>query len=247
LTTERFGGILQLSGIISPRLLLCLLGAQVGSAKTVGGLGKDSSMIFKTALIALVIAGLLGCVGTAYAGTSQSWAEQPLEETEWDHTLLINQFDPALGHLVQIDVQLEAQTTGYADYQNKSLSKKANVSVTFGSDVLVTAPWATVDKHVSNTSGGILEAYDPANPTPSCATCSYDSNVSDPGNPAPLVITGAVLDSARSTYTGTGKVSVPVSATSNASMTIVGGNVAVSEFWQKSYARVTVTYHFDTV
>ena len=208
-------------------------------------------MKFGTALISILVVGLLACVSSAYAVTSPYVIEKQhaLEETEWTDSFSIEQFDPSWGTLYRIEIFLEARTTGFAGWENKSTSRGATVTVDFESKVSADAPsWATISKKMTDGPVvDVLTTYDGVTDYDgdSGGTRNYDSGIV---SAAPLVINDgdAGWGAIAAAYTGPGTVNMPVYTTSDANLNAVGGNV-LAEFRQESYAKVTVQYHFRPV
>jgi len=110
-------------------------------------------MKFGTALISILVVGLLACVSSAYAVTSPYVIEKQhaIEETEWTDSFSIEQFDPSWGTLYRIEIFLEARTTGFAGWENKSTSRGATVTVDFESKVSADAPSWMCSPHTTES------------------------------------------------------------------------------------------------
>ena len=86
-----------------------------------------------------VLAGLLGCFGSAQAGMIASTKTVALTETDWDEILSFKKFDTLLGILTSIDFLLSGTTSGIARAENKGTSA-SNLTLVISTNLILTRP-----------------------------------------------------------------------------------------------------------
>jgi len=168
-------------------------------------------------------------------------ASVPLAETDWASSVSITKFDPALGTLNSIEIELQAHMEGTAKFEHRGGSA-ATVTTYLSADLLVQRPdlsdlvgaWPTATT-VDNVSG-----FD--------GTVDFGgtSGVTHAGLSADLTnstLTSSAADLAL--FTGTGNIELPVVATAGSAAT--GSGNMLFDFTNLASADVKVTYNYAPV
>ena len=196
---------------------------------------------FGTTVVAAIVA--VGLASGAYAATIVSYTDcVTLSTTNWLDCLTVPQFNPALGTLQKITVELQGHVQGSAAFESQDC---APATVTMNLQATITL----------NSPTGLLAQVVPLVSTSDCATI-YDG-VPDFGGTSGKTYSGLSADCSTSAFKvpaftapwdafiGTGNVDMPTTAagTSNGSG---AGNLLLS-FSTDASAIATVTYEYDAV
>jgi len=167
----------------------------------------------------------------------------PLTTTNWNHTVTIPRFDPAMGILQSIDFELSGTIDGSAKFESLD-NAPSNVTMSFQGQLVLTRPNLTqlvVVLPVANFANSVT-AYDGTTDFGGTSGVTYPSVNASQTNMAtsPRPVSDLTLFSGPSGNPGT--IVLPVSA-SGTSVASGAGNL-ITQFQQKASAIVRVCYHF---
>ncbi len=192
------------------------------------------------ALPALLLGATLA--GQAWAGTATvTFSDSvPLTTTNWDRTVTLPKFDPALGTLISVSLTLDGRIEGQAAVESSD-SSAITITTQFKADITLARPdtsvLAVVIPQVNNTANlqpfdGTLDFNGPSGTTYPNLMQSAQQTVTSPPPLSDLVL-----------FSGAGNIILPVLARGT-SQAIGSGNVTTS-FATKAAAIVTVVYLYN--
>jgi len=194
--------------------------------------------------IAIIATSLFGMATASADEVSVPPVTIPPTDTDFTQVVSVQQFDPALGTLTGVRVEITGGVTGTMGIENTSTSSTSTATLTLSADVEV---FLTSDPSIAAT---------PSTPSASesVSLALYDGVLDFDGDSGEFfdsingadttttTLTDAALLAA-ATGTGTVDLTVDASATSGANAT--GGNT-VTQFLTQASAEILVTYIFDT-
>ena len=192
--------------------------------------------------LGLVACVWLASVSTVAADTISFSASAPLRRTNWTDTLYIPQFDPSLGQLELIDFNLNATVQGDARFENLNPTPRS-VTMSLRAMLEMRRPENTIlqvalpeSSFVQALGGfdGVLDFMGASGRSYLGITSSVTEARSSPDPVSDLLL-----------FTGTGMMSLPVTATGQ-SFISGGGNLAFL-FNTFGQAELTVTYTYSII
>jgi hypothetical protein len=190
-------------------------------------------------LIGLFVAYIAGEPSLVYAAEIQVGDEIPLQRTDWHTTMSVPQFDPSVGVLQTVKIQLAGTLRGQARFE--SLDAKPTI--------IVVQMGATIELQRPDGSILVLAAPETIRPT---AVAAFDGQI-DFGGPSGRTLNDLVHtdesntfvftdDNTLALFIGSGTVALPTRSIGGAEAT-GAGNLAVG-FQTSAGAAVTVTYQY---
>ena len=185
----------------------------------------------------LTVTVLGGLASHASAATITQPLSNPSQLTNWDETQTFNRFDPSLGTLTQIDVQLDFAVSADVQLENTTDAPSSSVVTWFpvftllrpdNTLILVAAPGYT-----DFGPTALLSAYDGTTDYGGSSGVTFTATRSDSRNATLLSPTDLAL------FSGIGTIGLPLFA----SMT-GGGLTAAQIFTGFAGATVTLTYTY---
>ncbi|MEY2570775.1 MAG: large repetitive protein, partial [Acidimicrobiaceae bacterium] len=189
-------------------------------------------------VIALVV--VTGGPAAAAVDTESHQATVTLQATGWSTTVAIPKFDPAEGSLQRVVVTLDAHVDGDLAYENLDPLAPADVTGTTAATISLlrsTGDIVLVTAIPSETRTDHLEAYDGLTDFDG-ASGKTATGLTDDQTATATISAAAVL----TRYTGTGSISLPITATNSSSVT--GAPNVQSSTPTKASAKVTVVYEY---
>jgi len=187
----------------------------------------------------LAVVGLVMAFGSpAFSATISYSGSVPVTETDWADSVSITQFNPALGTLNSVQIDLDAHVEGSAKFEHRG-NKPATVLMYL---------WANVEVQRPDTS--LLVGASPIQTTIDSVT-KFDGTVDFggtsgrthdglSGNQSNSTVTSDAADLAL--FIGTGSIVLPVLA--NAASGATGSGNMLFDFLTNASADVTVTYDY---
>ena len=189
------------------------------------------------ALPALILGAALTGQAWAQTATVQFSDAVALTTTNWDRTVSIPKFNPALGSLISVTLTLNGRIEGQAAVESSD-SSPITITTQFKADITLARPdnsvLAVVIPQVDNVSNlapsdGTLDFAGPSGQTFANLIQSAQQSVTSPPPPSDLAL-----------FSGAGNIILPVLARGT-SQAVGSGNVTTS-FATKAAATVTVIY-----
>ncbi len=172
---------------------------------------------------------------------SSDSASVPLAETDWASSVSIAKFNPALGTLNSIEIEIQGHMEGTAKFEHRGGSA-ATVTMNLSADLLVQRP----DK--SDLVGTWPTATTVDNVTGFDGTVDFGGTSGRTHAGLSANLTNSTLTSSASDlalFTGTGNIALPVLASAGSAAT--GSGNMVFDFTNLASAGVKVTYNFAPV
>ncbi len=163
----------------------------------------------------------------------------PSTQTNFQLSGVLDQFDPALGQLVSVEIQHAGSITSEIKVENLSTDSPSDISGTVSGTLNLVAPGVNDNLTISGYAGSFHAApYDHVTDFAGTSGTSFGQKTANGSNT--ITLTGTDINA----YIGTGKVNVTEKgvATSNATG---GGNLEVNVA-STGQAAITVIYHYKT-
>ncbi len=195
---------------------------------------------YRIALLALLV--LLVAGPAARASTVSYHASVPLQPTDWSSTLTLPRFDPSLGTLTSVALEVRDSLVHKIEYENKAASTSRFRDSTYVTVNVLrpnSTPLATAVAKIYRTA--TLGVFDGTVDYAGTSGVTYDGIVD--------VATGSVTTSDPvdlALFSGSGTIDLPCQALAYFLFSYSGGN-ATYILTTQAQAYATITYTFDTV
>ncbi len=189
-------------------------------------------------VLSVLVAAIAG-VGTAHGAMVSYSASIPPTSTDWTSSVSIPQFDPVLGTLDSVDIELRGEVSGNIQFESLDAAN-STVTTSLSASIILMRP----DLTVMASAAPFVSHVDPVS--------AFDGAIDFDGlsgraylNQSASALAGVSATSPSpdlALFTGTGTVSLPVTATGVAAAD-GAGNLLVAFLTQAS-ANVSVIYNY---
>jgi len=194
-------------------------------------------------LACVAVLGWAACLGASASADTISYSGSvPLTETDWASSVSIAKFDPALGTLNSIEIELQGHMEGTAKFEHRG-SNAATVTTYLSADLLVQRPDLSnlvVGAGLTVTTVDSVTGFDG---TVDFGGTSGRTHGALSANLTNTTLTSLTADLAL--FTGTGDIVLPVLASASSAAT--GSGNMVFDFTNLASAGVKVTYDYAPV
>jgi hypothetical protein len=190
---------------------------------------------------AVLVVLLLAAVGRA--DTISFHESIPLTETDWSDFLTFDQFDPSLGVLNSVELELTGPFEGSMRLENESYGRVFfSMSLAWGLELFRPDQSLLITVEAAKLEEGLLDPYDGQTDFSGSSGVTFDV-AAEPTDSALFTDPGDL-----ELFTGSGTIDLPIAAVGEFTVEVTGGGEGpqsyVAEYDALAGAEVTLTYDY---